>query len=97
MGSNNYYAKGQWNAYCDLCGKPGKSSSMRKTWDGFYVCAFHKEERNPQDLIRGIKDDQSVPWSRPEATWQFVSIDSVLLTEGGDKITLESGGYLLLG
>ena len=70
---------------------------MRKTWDGFYVCASHKEERNPQDLIRGIKDDQSVPWSCPEAEWQFVSTDSTLLTEGGDKITLEGGGHLLLG
>lgn len=66
MGSNNYFASGQWNFICDLCGKPGKSSSARKTWDGYYVCASHKEERNPQDFIRGVKDDQSVPWSRVE-------------------------------
>ena len=97
MSGNNYYAKGQWNAYCDLCGKPAKSSSMRKTWDGFYVCAFHKEERNPQDFLRGVKDDQSVPWSRPEANWQFVIAGDVLSTEAGDRITTEGGGYLLLG
>jgi hypothetical protein len=32
-------------------------------WDGFWVgpCCF--EERNPQDFIRGIPDNPSVPWS----------------------------------
>lgn len=72
MGSNNYYAPGQWNFYCDLCGKPGKSSEAVKTWDGFWVCRHHKEERNPQDFLRGVKDNQSVPWSRPQPVDTFV-------------------------
>ena len=39
-----------------------------KTWQGLYVCAHHKEIRNPQDFLRGVKDNQSVPWTRPEKT-----------------------------
>lgn len=72
MGSADYYAPGQWNFYCDLCGKKEKSSKGRKTWDGFYVCISHKEERNPQDFVRGVKDNQTVPWSRPEPPLDFV-------------------------
>ena len=64
MSAADYYADGQWNFYCDLCGAKKKSSQAVKTWDGHYVCASHKEERNPQDFLRGVKDDQSVPWSR---------------------------------
>ena len=50
-----FYAPGQWNFYCDLCGKKAKSGDARKTWDGHYVCSHHKEVRNPQDLVRGLK------------------------------------------
>ena len=71
MGAN-FYAKGQWNFYCDLCGAKEKSGNGVKTWDNFYVCKSHKEVRNPQDFLKGVKDDQSVPWSRPEPTDTFV-------------------------
>ena len=64
-GKADYYASGQWNFTCDLCGAKDKSSDAMLTWNGLYVCKHHKEVRNPQDFLRGIKDDQSVPWSRP--------------------------------
>lgn len=66
MGKADYYAPGQWNFFCDLCGAKNKSSDAMKTWNGLRVCKHHKEIRNPQDFVRGIKDDPSVPWSRPE-------------------------------
>jgi len=66
-----YYRQGQWNFSCDLCGKIEKSSRGTRTWDGRYVCLSHREERNPQDFVRGVKDDQTVPWSRPEPPDQF--------------------------
>lgn len=63
-GNANHFAPGQWNFYCDICGAKGKSGDAQKTWDNHYVCSKHKEARNPQDFVRGVKDDQSVPWSR---------------------------------
>lgn len=71
-GTADFYADGQWNFYCDLCGRKEKSTNGRKTWDNFYVCARHREVRNPQDFVRGVKDDQSTPWSRPKPADQFV-------------------------
>lgn len=94
--STNYYASGQWEFYCDLCGRKSKSSDARKTWDGFYVCSSHKEVRNPQDFLRGVKDDQHVPWSRPGGTDTFVN-NSALLLEDGSYLLSESGDHILLG
>ena len=72
MGAN-FYSKGQWNFFCDLCGAKEKSGNGVKTWDNFYVCKWHKEVRNPQDFLKGVKDDQTVPWARPEATDHFLT------------------------
>lgn len=76
-GSADFYADGQWNFFCDLCGRKEKSSIGRKTWDNFYVCARHREIRNPQDFVRGIKDNQTVPWNRPRPPDDFVKVCSV--------------------
>lgn len=62
---NDYFALGQWNVECDVCGRKIKSSSARKRWDGYWVCDADWEPRQPLDFIRGVKDDQSVPFSRP--------------------------------
>ena len=67
MGAADYFADGQWNFYCDLCGRTEKSSRGVKTWDNLYVCRRHEERRNPQDFVRGVKDVQSVPWVRDAA------------------------------
>ncbi len=74
MPSKPYFLNGQWNFTCDLCGKIEKSSRSMKTWDSRYVCSRHKEVRNPQDFVRGVKDDQSIPWSRPIPPDQFVPV-----------------------
>jgi len=99
MGSADYYASGQWNFYCDLCGRKQKSGNAMKTWDGFYVCKSHKEQRNPQDFIKGVLDDQSTPWSRPDDGFNTASTTDVdLLTqESGNGLLLEDdSGYILL-
>src|SRR5882672_9572567 len=65
-GKADYYAKGQWNFFCDLCGAKTKSGDSMKTWNNLYVCKHHKEVRNPQDFLRGVKENMSLPWTRPE-------------------------------
>lgn len=74
-GNSNFFADGQWNFFCELCGKKTKSSQGELTWDGRRVCAAHKEVRNQQDFIRGVREDLRVPWTAPEPPDQFVPID----------------------
>ena len=62
----NYLKLGDWNAICDVCGFKYKASTMLKRWDNLMVCKKDYEVRHPQDFIRGIADNPSVSWSRPE-------------------------------
>ncbi len=71
MGST-YYAAGDNNAICDYCGRKKKASSLKKTWDGFYVCSDHWEPRHPQDFVRAVRDDQTVKLNRPAVDPVFV-------------------------
>lgn len=64
--------KGDWNAVCDLSGFECKASETVRRWDGLRVLRRFSEERQPQDFVRGVKDNQSVPWARPEAPDTFL-------------------------
>ena len=79
MANADYFASGQWNFYCDFCGRKGKSSDAMKTWNGFYVCRHHKEARNPQDFLKGVREQQAIPWSRPDPLGR-ISANAILDT-----------------
>ncbi len=55
-------------------------SSLRKDWQGLLTQV--PDIRNPQDFVRGVKDNQALPYSRPEAPNEFVS--GPILWESGD-------------
>lgn len=64
-GEADYLSLGDWNAVCFDCGKKRKASELVKTWQNFYVCPHHVNiVRHPQDFVRGIPDNMSVPWSQ---------------------------------
>jgi hypothetical protein len=71
LGKSDYYASGKFNVLCDYCGFKYKNTEVRHTWDGFYACRKCWEPRQPQDYVRGVVDDQSVPWSRPDPPNEF--------------------------
>lgn len=68
---------GDWLVVCDRCKFKRYASQVTKTWDGLIVCKPEVkpgcfEHRHPQDFVRGVKDDQSVPFTRPRTQEQFV-------------------------
>ena len=71
------FKAGDWNAICDRCGFKMHASKLKKTWDNFMVCGRCWYPRHPQEMLRGVKDDQTVPFSRPEATDTFITKDDV--------------------
>jgi hypothetical protein len=73
MGKSDYYSKGDYNCLCDICGFKFKSSNLRRRWDGYMVCPKDFEYRHPQDYVRGVKDTQNLPWTRPEPPDTFTS------------------------
>jgi hypothetical protein len=65
MGRADYYAPGDWNAVCSMCGRKRKASTMVLNWQGMRRCPEHNEIRHPQDFVRAVQDVQTVPWSQP--------------------------------
>lgn len=60
------YIPGSWRAICDRCGGDYHAHELRLEWTGLRTCVAHCwEERHPQDFVRGVKDKQSPPWTRP--------------------------------
>lgn len=74
MGQADYLALGENNVICDTCGFKFKASQLRKQWDGVMACRKCWDYRNPQELVRGVKDDQHVAISRPESTDTFTAV-----------------------
>ena len=66
-----YYKAGSFNAWCQRCGQKYKAEQLTEEWDGLKVCNKCWELRHPQDMVRGIVDQQAVPWASPEIadTW----------------------------
>lgn len=95
----NKYRKGDWKAVCDACGFDFYASELRLRWDGMRVCRDDWEPRHPQDFLRGRRDDQTVPWTRPPGTDQQITVnpldpDDVTYTASDvDSWADEDGSY----
>lgn len=74
MSGETYFSPGDWNVQCFRCGFKRKASEMQKQWQGFWVCPGHWEPRQPQDFVRGVPDDVSVPYVQPDE-WIYVGPD----------------------
>lgn len=73
MGKRDYYKRGDWNAICDRCGIKYKASELKMEWDNLFVCDDCWEVRHPQDFVRGLRDDQTVPIARPRPPDLFIT------------------------
>lgn len=64
---------GDWLVICEASGFKVWASETVLQWDGARVHRRFVDKRNPQDLLKGRKDNQTVPFSRPEPTDTFLS------------------------
>lgn len=72
MGRELFYKPGSFYRVDDRTGFPQRAERTRKEWTGLIVDERVWEPRQPQDLVRGVEDDQSVPDARPLAPDVFV-------------------------
>lgn len=63
---------------CMRCGKVRGESFLRKEWTGLIVCRDTCwEPRHPQMSLRGVPDNQTIPWARPVPTPVFLDPNDV--------------------
>lgn len=77
MSKIGYYEEGSWDAACDQCGLAFKFTQLRKRWDGAYVDDRCWEPRHPQEMVRAIRDNPSVPVARPSQIIYLVNSDNI--------------------
>lgn len=75
-----WYAPGEWNLWCQRCGRKIKSSLAKKEWDGLWLCPECYDERQPQDLVRGIVDRQATAFAAPESPDQVIPLVDLAIT-----------------
>lgn len=67
--------------------------NLVRQWDGEYVDRRFVDPRHPQDFVRGVRDDQSLPYARPEAPDTFIL--GPILTQDGNWIYTQDGQVIL--
>ena len=67
---------GDHKVICDMSGFAVWASETVKTWDGFRVhrrFVGEEQSRHPQEMVRPVRDDTSVPDARPEPPDRFLA------------------------
>ena len=80
MGRKLSYRAGSWYRVDDRTGFPQRAEVTRKEWNGLIVNEARWEPRQPQDLVKGVPDIQSVPDARPLGQNIYVGPISVATT-----------------
>lgn len=62
---------------CDRSGFKVPLERLVKQWDGAMVDRRFVDPRQPQDFVRGVPDNQALPFSRPETPDTFLSVGDV--------------------
>lgn len=67
MGREFYYKPGSFYRICDRTGFATRAERTQMEWQGLIVDKRVWEIRQPQDFVKGVNDEQSVPYARPRA------------------------------
>lgn len=88
MGTKLHYKPGSFYRICDRTGFAVRAEHTQKQWNNIIVRDRSFEERQPQDFVRGRKDDQTVPQPRPRQVNQFLGVQTAL----SQNTTSSTGG-----
>jgi len=70
------YISGTYYQICDICGFRYRNTATKLNWKKQVVCGGCWEPKHPQLEIRTRKDNQNVPFPRPEGDPVYTSTSS---------------------
>src|SRR4051812_30721467 len=76
MADDNHYVPGSFYRICDRTGFKYRADRTRKEWNNLIVYERVWEERQPQDYVRGVQDNQTVPQPRPQGQNIYIYPDT---------------------
>jgi hypothetical protein len=79
--------------------------NLVRQWDNQLVDYRYVDKRNPQDFVRGVKDNMALPYSRPEQPNQYIAGNIIwqnpteqqveLLDQDGDMLEQQDSSPIL--
>jgi hypothetical protein len=87
MADDRHYVPGDYYRIDDRTGFKVRAARTRKEWNGLIVRTRSWEPRQPQDLVRGVRDNQTVPEARPRSPDVFIGVKTTLTA----AINIEGG------
>src|ERR1700761_1834715 len=81
MGTKLKFKMGSFYRIDDRRGFAVRAEDTRKEWDNLLVRRQSFEERQPQDFVRGRRDDQTVPEPRPRQTNVFLGVQTTVAAQ----------------
>jgi hypothetical protein len=72
MGTERFYKPGSFYRICDRTGFATRAEHTSTEWNNLIVRESVYERRHPQDFVKGVQDNQTVPFARPRQPNVFV-------------------------
>lgn len=76
MPADKFYIPGSFYRICERTGMKTREFNTRREWQGLIVRKEVFEPRQPQDFVRGVPDNQTVPYPRPRPTNVFIKTEA---------------------
>lgn len=77
MGTKRHYKPGSFYRICDRTGFATRAEDTQMEWNGLIVDKRVWEARQPQDFVKGVPDNQTVPYARPRQSNVFVGSSAI--------------------
>jgi hypothetical protein len=91
MADDKHFVMGDFYRICDQTGFKIRANRTKKQWNNYIVREQSFELRQPQDFVRGVRDDQTVPEPRPRQTNVF--LENQTTVAGGGSAYIPALGY----
>jgi hypothetical protein len=108
VGPADFYAPGEWNVICSICGRKMKSGDAVKNWQGMWRHRRCNDVRQPQDFVRVLPDDQTVPFAQlpvidyiqininiPLSAQNINASGVILAAQNGHALQLQDGNAIM--
>jgi len=97
MGTERFYKPGSFYRICDRTGFATRAERTRTEWNNLIVSDRVWEARQPQDFVKGVADNQTVPYARPRQPNPDVSSRIADFDVQGGKIYVTAGQFYVYG
>lgn len=103
MPQDKFYVPGTFWRICDRTGFKTRSYDTQMEWNGLIVDKRVWEARQPQDFVKGVPDNQTVPYARPRQPNVFVGSSTNaqfqvygLFPSSGSAFDVQNGSIMVI-